>query len=156
MCRVHHEKYWAGIKTVGRNINKIRYANDTTLMAESEEELKSLLMKVKEESEIVGLKLNIQKTKIMASGPITSWEIVGETVETVPDFIFLGSKITADGDCSHEIKRHLLLERKLMTNLDHILKSRDITLPTQVYLLKGFKSQTINKAKCRRTDVFEL
>ena len=119
----------ARIKIAGRNINNLRYADDTTLMAESEEELKSLLMKVKEESEKVGLKLSIQKAKIMASGPITSWEIGGETVETVSDFIFLGSKITADGDCSHEIKRHLLLRRKPMTNLDSILKSRGITLP---------------------------
>ena len=119
----------AGIKTAGKNINNLRYADDTTLMAESEEELKSHLMKVKEESETVGLKLNIQKTKIIASCPITSWEIDGETVETVSDFIFLGSKITADGDCSHEIKRRLLLGRKVMTNLDSILKSRDITLP---------------------------
>ena len=120
----------AGIKISGRNINNLRYADDTTLMAESEEELKSLLMKVKEESEKLGLKLNIQKTKIMASSPITSWEIDGETVETVADFIFLGSKITVDGDCSHEIKRHLLLGRKVMINLDNILKSRDITLST--------------------------
>ena len=118
----------AGIKIAGRNINNLRYADDTTLMAESEEELKSLLMKVKEESENVGFKLNIQNTEIMASGPITSWEIDGETVETVPDFIFLGSKITADGDCSHEIKRRLLLGRKVMTNVDSILKSRDIPL----------------------------
>ena len=124
----------AGIKIAGRNISSLRYADDTILMAESEEELKSLL-KVKEESENIGLKLNIQKTKIMASGPITSWEIDGETVETVPDFIFGGSKITADGDCSHEIKRCLLLRRKLMTNLDSILKSRDITLPTKVHLV---------------------
>ena len=120
----------AGIKFARRNINNLRYADDTTLMAESDEELKSLLMKLKEESEKVGLKLNIQKMKIMASGPITSWEIDGETVETVRDFIFLASKITADGDCSHEIKRCLLLERKVMTNLDSIFKSRDITLPT--------------------------
>ena len=120
----------AGIKIAGRNINNLRYADDTTLMAETEEELKSLLMKVKEESEKVGLKLNIQKMKIMASSPITSWQIDGETVETVADFIFLGSKITVDGDCSHEIKRCLLLRRKVMTNLDSILKSRDITLPT--------------------------
>ena len=119
-----------GIKVAGRNINNLRYADDTTLMAKSEE-LKSLWMKVKEESEKVGLKLNIQKTKIMAPGPITSWEIDGETVETVSDFIFLGSQITADGDCSHEIKRHLLLGRKVMTNLDSIFKSRDITLPTK-------------------------
>ena len=121
----------AGIKIARRNINHLRYADDTTLMAESEEELKSLLMKVKEESEKVGLKLNIQKTKIMASGPITSWQIDGETVETVSDFIFGDSKITADGDCSHEIKRHLLLGRKVMTILDNILESRDITLPTR-------------------------
>ena len=127
----------AGIKIAGRNLNNLRYADDIILMAESEEELKSLLMKVKEESEKVGLKLNIQKKKIMASGPITSWEIDGETVETVSDFIFLGSKITADGDCSREIKRHLLLGRKVMTNLDSILKSRDITLPTKVCLVKA-------------------
>ena len=120
------EEPQAGIKIVGRNINNLRYADDTTLMAEIEEELKNLLMKVKEESEKVSLKLNIQKTKIMASGPITSWQIDGETVETVSDFIFLGSKITADGDCNHEIKRHLLFGRKVMTNLDSILKSRDI------------------------------
>ena len=126
------EKAQAGIKIARRNINNLRYADDTTLMAESEEELKSLLMKVKEESEKVGLKLNIQKTKIMASSLINSWQIDGETMETVSDFIFLGSKITADGDCSHEIKRHLFLERKLMTNLDSLLKSRDITLPTKV------------------------
>ena len=125
-----------GIKIAGRNINNLRYTDDTTLMAESEEELKSLLMKVKEESEKAGLKLNIQKTKIMASGPITSWEIDGKTVETVSDLIFLGSKITADGDCSHEIKRHLLLGRKAMINLDSILESRDITLPTKVHLVK--------------------
>ena len=128
------EEAQAGIKTAGRNINNLRYADDTTLMAESEEELKSLL-KVKEETEKVGLKLNIQKTKIMASGPITSWEIDWETVETVSDFIFGGSKITADGDCSHEIKRCLLLGRKVMTNLDSIVKSRDITLPTKVCLV---------------------
>ena len=142
------------IKIAGRNINNLRYADDTTLIAESEEELKSLLMKVKEESEKVGLKLNIQKTKIMASGPITSWEIGGETVS---DFIFLGSKITADGDCSHEIKRHLLLGRKVMTNLDSIFKSRDITLPTKVRLVKamvfpgvmyGCESWTVKKAEC--------
>ena len=120
----------AGIKIAGTNINNLRYADDTTLMAESEEELKSLLMKVKEDSEKVGLKLNIQKMKIMASGPISSWEIDGETLETVTDFIFLGSKITADGDCSHEIKRRFLLGRKVMTNPDNILKSRDITFPT--------------------------
>ena len=129
------EEVQAGIKIARRNINNFRYADDTTLMAESEEQ-KNLLMKVKEESEKVGLKLNIQKTKIMASGPITSWEIDGETVETVSDFTFLGSKITADGDCSHEIKRHLLLGRKFMINLDNILKSRDITLPTKVHLVK--------------------
>ena len=127
----------AGIKTAGRNINNLRYADDTTLMAESEEELKSLLRKVTEESGKVGLKLNIQKTKIMVSSPITSWEIEGEAVKTVPEFIFWGSKITADGDCSHEIKRHLLLGRKIMTNLDSIFKSRDITLPTKVRLIKA-------------------
>ena len=131
------EEAQAGIKIAGRNINNLRYADDTTLMAESEEELKGLLMKVKEESEKAGLKLNIQKTKIMASGPITSWEIDGETVETVSDFILGGSKITADGDCSHEIKRRLLLGRKVMSNLDSILKSRDITLPTKVSLVKA-------------------
>ena len=131
------EETQAGIKIAGRNINNLRYADDTTLMAESEEELKYLLMKVKEESEKVGLKLNIQKTKIMASSPITSWEIDGETVETVSDFIFLGSKITADGDYSHEIKRCLLLGRKVMTNLDSILKSSDDTLPTKVHLVKA-------------------
>ena len=144
----------AGIKIAGRNINNLRYADDTTLMAESEEELKSLLMKVKVESEKVGLKLNIQKTKIMASGPITSWEIDGETVS---DFIFLGSKITTDGDCSHEIKRCLLLGRKVMTNLDSIFRSRDITLPTKVRLVKavvfpvvmyGCESWTVKKAEC--------
>ena len=127
----------AGIKISRRNINNLRYADNTTLMAESEEELKSLLMKVKEESEKVGLKLNIQKTKIVASDPITSWQIDGETVETVADFIFLGSKVTADGDCSHEIKRQLLLGRKVMTNIDSILKNRDITLPTKVRLVKA-------------------
>ena len=127
----------AGIKIAGRNINNLSYADDTTLMAESKEELKNLLMKVKEENEKVGLKLNVQKMKIMASGPITSWEIDGETVETVSDFIFLGSKITENGDCSHEIKRHLLLGRKVMTNLDSIFKSRDITLPTKVHLVKA-------------------
>ena len=127
----------AGIKITRRNTNNLRYADDTTLMAESEEEPKSLLLKVKEESEKVGLKLNIQKTKIMASGPITSWQKDGETVETVADFIFLGSKITADGDCSHEIKRRLLLGRKVMTNLDRILKSRDIILSTKVHLVKA-------------------
>ena len=127
----------AGIKIAGRNINNLRHADGTTLMAESEKELKSLLMKVKEESEKVGLKLNIQKTKIMVSGPITSWQIDGETVETVADFILGGSKITADGDCSHEIKRHLLLGRKVKTNLDSILKSRNITLSTKVHLVKA-------------------
>ena len=155
----------AGIKIAWRNINHFRYADDTTLMAESEEELKSLLMKVKEESEKVDLKLNIQKTKIMASGPITSWEIDGETVETVADFIFVGSKITADGDCSHEIKRCLVLRRKVMTNLGSILKSRDITLSTKVHLVKamvfpvvmyGCESWTIKKAECGRIDAFEL
>ena len=159
------EEAQAGIKIARRNINNLRYADDTTLMAESEEELKSLLRKVKEESEKVGLKLNIRKKKIMASGPITSWEIDGETVETVSDFILVGSKITADGDCSHEIKRHLPLERKVMTNLDSILKSRDITLPTKVHLVKamvfpvvtyGCESQTVKKAECRRIDAFEL
>ena len=133
------EEAQAGIKIAGRDINNLSYADDTTLMAESEE-LKSLLMKVKEESEKVGLTLNIQKMKIMASGPITSWEIDGETVETVADFICLGSKITADGDCSHEMKRHLLLGRKVMTNLDSILKSRDITLSTKVRLVKAVTS----------------
>ena len=131
------EEAQARIKIAGRNINNLRYADDTTLMAESEEELKSLLMKVNVESEKVGSKLNIQKTKIMASGPTTSWEIDGETVETVSDFLFLGSKITADGDCSHEIKRCLLLGRKVMTKLDSILKSRDITLPTKIHTVKG-------------------
>ena len=131
------EEAQAGIKIARRNINNLRYTDDTTLTAESEEELKSLLMKVKVESEKVGLKLNIQKRKIMASGLIISWEIDGETVETVSDFIFLGSKIPADGDCSHEIKRHLLLGRKVMTNLDSIFKSRDITLPTKVRLVKA-------------------
>ena len=131
------EETQAGIKIAERNINNLRYADDTTLMAESEEELKSLLMKVKEEREKVGLKLNIQKIKIMASGPITSWEIDGEIVETVSDFIFGGSKVTADGDCSHEIKRRLLLGRKVMTNLGSLLKSKDITLPTKVRLVKA-------------------
>ena len=138
----HHEKCWAGrsqagIKIAKRNINNLRYADDTTLMAESKEELKRLLMKMKVESEKVGLKLNIQKTKIITSGPITSWQIDGERVETVSDFIFLGSKIIADGDHSHEIKKHLLLGRKVMTNLDSIFKSRDITLPTKVRLVKA-------------------
>ena len=159
------EDLQTGIKIAGRNINNLRYAGDATLMPESEEELKSLLMKVKEESENVGLKLNIQKTKIMASGPIISWQIDGETVETVTDFAFLGSKITADGDCSHEIKRHLLLGRKVMTNLDSILKSRDITLSTKFCLVKamdfpvvmyGCESWTIEKAEHRRIDAFEL
>ena len=159
------EEAQAGIKVAGRNINNLRYADGTTLMAESEEELKSLLIKVKEESEKVGLKLNIQKTKIIPSGPITSWEIDGETMETVSDFIFLDSKITAPGDCSHEIKRCLLLGRKVMTNLDSILKSRDITSPTKVCLVKamvfpvvvyGCESWTIKKAECRRIDAFEL
>ena len=152
----------AGLKIAGRNINNLRCAEETTLMAESKEQLKSLLMKVKEESENVGLELNIQKTKIMASGPITSWEI---DRETVADFIFLGSKITADGDCSHEIKRRLLLGRKVMTNLDSIFKSRDITLPIKVCLVKamvlpvvmyGCESWTIKKAEHRRIDAFEL
>ena len=137
------EEAQTGIKTAGRNINNFSFADDTTLMAESEEELKSLLMKEKEESEKVGLKLNIQKTKIMACGPITSWEIDGETVETVADFILGGSKITADGDCSHEIERRLLLGRKVMTNLDSILKSRDITLPTKVQQSYGFSSSHV-------------
>ena len=155
----------AGIKIAGRNINNLRYADDTALMAESEEELKSLLMKVKKESEEVGLKLNIQKTKIMACGPITSWQIDGETVRTVADFILGGSKITPDGDCSHEIKRRLLLGRKVMTNLDSIFKSRDSTLPTKVHLVKamvfpvvmyGCESWTVKKAERRRIDAFEL
>ena len=159
------EEAQAGIQIVGRNINNLRYADDTTLMAESEEELKSLLMKVKEESEKVGLKLNIQKTKIMVSGPITSWQIDGETLETVADFIFLGSKITVDGDCSHEIKRRLLLGRKIMTKLDSIVKSRDITLPTKVRLVKSMvfpvvmyrcESWTVKKAERWRIDAFEL
>ena len=137
MRNVGLEEAQAGSKIAGRNINNLRYADDTTFMAESEEELKSHLMKVKEESEKVGLKLNIQKTKIMASGPITSWETDGETMKTVSDFIFLGSKITADGNCSHEIKRRLLLGRKVMTNLDSILKSRDITFRTKVRLVKA-------------------
>ena len=136
-CRAGSTEAQAGIKISWRNINNLRYADDTTLMAESEEELKSLLMKVKEEKQKPGLKLNIQETKIMASGPITSWQVDGETMETVTDFIFLGSKITADGDCSHEIKRHLLLGRKAMTNLDSVLKSRDITLPTKVHTVKA-------------------
>ena len=151
------EEAQAGIKIARRNINNLKYADDTTLMAESEEELKSLLIKVKEESEKVGLKLNIQKTNIMASGPITSWEIDGETVETVSDFIFLGSQITADGDYSHEIKRRLLLGRRVMTNLDSIFKSRGITLPTKICLVKamvfpvvmyGCESWTVKRAEC--------
>ena len=155
--QAYFSKIQAGIKTAGRNINNLRYADDTTLVAESEEELKSLLMKVKEESENIGLKLSIQKTKIMVSGPITSWEIDGETVETVSDLILGGSKVIADGDCSHEIKRCLLLGRKVMTNLDSILKSRDITLPTKVHLVKamvfpvvmyGCESWTVKKAEC--------
>src|SRR5574337_916062 len=140
------EETQAGIKIAGRNINNLGYADDTTLMAESEEELKSPLMKVKAESEKVGLKFNIQKTKIMASSPTTSWEIDGETVETVSDFIFLGSKITRDGDCSHEIKRRLLLGRKVMTNLDSILKSRDIYLPTKVRLVKAMVFPVVGRA----------
>ena len=159
------EEAQAGIKISGRNINNLRYADDTTLMAESEEKLKSLLMKVKEESEKVGLKLNIQKTKIMASGPITSWKIDGETVKTVADFILGSSKITAAGVCSHEIKRCLLLGRKFMTNLDSIFKSRDITLSTKVRLIKamvfpvvmyGCESWTVKKTEHRRIDAFEL
>uniref|UniRef100_A0AC11CU50 Uncharacterized protein n=1 Tax=Ovis aries TaxID=9940 RepID=A0AC11CU50_SHEEP len=154
----------AGIKISGRNINNLRFADDTTLMAESKGKLKSLLMKVKEESEKVGLKLNIKKMKLMASGPIRSWQIDGETMETVTDFILAGSKITADGDCSHEIKRRLVLGRKAMTNLDSILESRDITLPTKVHLVKamvfpvvmyGCESWTVKKAECRRIDAFE-
>ena len=157
------EEAHAGIQIAGRNINNLRYVDDTTLMAESEEELKSLL--IKEESEKVGLKLNIQKTKIMASGPITSWQIDGETVGTVADFIFGGSKITADGDCSHEIKRCLLLGRKVMTSLDSLLKTRDITLSAKVCLVKavvflvvmyGCESWTVKKAECQRIDALEL
>ena len=159
------EEAQAGIKIARRNIKNLRYADDTILMAESEEELKSLLMKVKEESEKVGLKPNIQKIKIMASSPTTSWQINGETVETVADFILGGSKITADGDCSHEIKRRLLLERKVMTKLDSILKSRDITLSTNIHLVKavvfpvvicGCESWTIKKAEHQKIDTFEL
>jgi len=159
------EEAQGGIKIARRNINNLSYADDTTFMAESKEELKSLLMKVKEESEKVDLKLKIQKTNIMTSGPITSWQIDGETVETVADFIFLGSKVTADGDCSHKIKRCLLLGRKVMTNLDSILKSRDITLPSKVHLVKtmvfplvmyGCESWAIKKAEHRRIDAFEL
>ena len=165
ICRVHHEKRWAGrstagIKIAGRNINHLRYADDTTLLAESEEELKSLLMKVKVESEKVGLKLNIQETKIMASGPIPSWQIDGETVETVSDFIFWGFKITSDGDCSHGIKRCLLLGRKVMTNLDSIFKSREFTLSTKVRLVKtmvfpvvmyGCESSTIKQLSAKES-----
>ena len=163
-CTSGLDEAQAGIKIAGRNINNLRYADDTTLMAENEE-LKSLLMKVKKESEKFGLKLNIQKTKIMASGPITSWEIDGKTVERVADFIFLGSIITADGDCSHEIKRCLLLGRKVMTNLDSILKRRDITLSTKVLLVKakvfsmvmyGCESWSVKKAEHCRIDAFEL
>ena len=159
------EETQTGIKIAGRNINNLRYADDTTLMAESEDDLKSLLTKVKEKSEKVDLKLNIQKIKIMASGPITSWKIDRETVETVTDFIFLSSKITADGDCSHEIKRHLVLRRKPMTNLDSILKSRDISLLTKICTVKGLVfpvvmyrcySWTIKKGKHQRIDAFEL
>ena len=159
------EEAQAGIKIAGRNSNNFRYADDPTVMAESEEELKSLLMNVKEESEKVDLKLNIQKTKIMASSPITSWQIDGETVETMTDFIFLGFKITVDGDCSHEIKRCLLLGRKVMTNLDSILKSRDLTFPTKVHLVKAMvfpvvmyecESWTLKKAEHGRIDAFEL
>ena len=159
------EEAQAGIKIAGRNINNLRYTDGTTLMAESEEELKSFLIKVKEESEKVGLKLNIQKTKIMASGPITSWEIDGQTVETVSDFILWGSKITANGDCSHEMKRRLLLGRKVMTNPDSIFKSRDITLPTKVCLVKamvfrvvmcGCESWIVKKAGHQRIVAFEL
>ena len=159
------EEAQAGIKIARRNINNLRYVDDTTLMAESEEELKSLLMKLKEESEKVALRLTIQKTKIMASGPITSWQIDGETLETVRDLTLGGSQITADGDCSHEIKRHLLLGRKVMTNLDSIFKSRDITLSTKVHLVKamvfpvvmyGCESWTVKKAECLRIDAFEL
>ena len=159
------EEAQAGIKIARRNIHNLRYADDTTLMAESKEELKSLLIKVKDESDKVGLKLNIQKMKIMASSPITSWEIDGETVETVSDFILGGSKTTADGDCSHEIKRRLLLGRKVLTNLDSIFKNRDISLPTKVHLVKAMvfpvviyrcESWTVKKAECRRIDAFEL
>ena len=157
------EEAQAGIKIDGRNINNLRYADDTILMAESEEELKSLLMKVKEESKKVGLKLNIQKTKIMAFGPITSWQIDGKKVEALTDFIFLGSKLTGDGDCSHEIKRCLLLGRKAMTNLDSVLKSRDITLPTKVHIIKaivfpvvmcGCESWPIKNAECQGMLVY--
>ena len=163
MWNARMDEAQAGIKISGRNINNLRYTDDTTLMAESEEELKSLLMKMKEESEKLGLKLNIQKTKIMASGPITSWQINGETMEIVRDFILGGSKITADGDWSHEIKRRLLLGRKVMTNLDSILKSKDVTLPTKVRLVKavvfpvvmyGCESWTVKKAERQRIHAF--
>ena len=170
ICRVHHVKArldeaQTGIKIIGRNINNLRYADDFTLMAESEEELKSLLMKVKEESEKTVLKLSIKKMKIMASGPITSWQIDGETMETVTDFILLGSKLTADGNCSHEIKRCLLLGSKAMTKLDSILKNRDISLPRKIHLVKtmvfpvvmyGCERWTIKKAEHQRTDAFKL
>ena len=165
MRNVGLEETQAGSKIAGRNISNLRYADDTTLMAESEEERKSLLMKVKEESKKVGLNLKIQKTKIMASGPFISWEIDGETEKTVSDFIFLGSKITADGDCNHEIKRRLLLRRKVMTNLDSIFKSRGIILLTKVWLVKamvfpvvmyGCESWTVKKAEHQRIDAFEL
>ena len=158
-------KHKPGVKIARRNINNLRYADDTTLMAENEEELKSLLMKVKKESEKVGLNATFKTTKIMASGPITSWQINGETLEAVRDFLFLGSKIIADGDCSHEIKRRLLLGRKVMTNLDSILKSKDITLPTKVHLVKamvfpvvmyGCESWTVKKVEHRRIDAFKL
>ena len=165
MCNTGVDEAQAGIKIAGRSINNLRYADDTTLMAESEEELKSFLIKVKEESEKAGLKPSIQKTKIMASGPIPSWQIDEETMETVRDFIFGGSKITADGDCSHEIKRHLLFRRKAMTNLDNILKSKDIILLTKVCRVKAMvfpvvmyrcESWTVKKTECRRIDVFKL
>ena len=165
MLNARLDEAQAGIKIAGRNINNHRYTDDTTFMAESKEELKRLLMKVKEENEKAGLKLTIQKTKIMASSPITSWQIDGETMERVTDFIFLGSKITSDGDCSHEIKRCLVLGRKPMSNLDSILKSRHITLPTKVCLVKamvfpvvmyGCESWSIKKAECQRIDAFEL
>ena len=165
MWNVRLDETQAGIKIAGRNTNNLIYADDTNLMAENKEALKSLLKKVKEESEKSGLKLNFQETKIMASGPITSWQIDGETMETVKDFIFLGSKITEDDDCNHEIKRHLLIGRKAMTNLDSILKRRNITLPTKVHLVKamvfpvvmyGCESWTIRKAEHWRIDAFEL
>ena len=165
MYNARRDESQAGIKIAGRNINNLRHADDATLMAESEEELKSLLMRIKEESEKAGLKLNIQKTKTMASSPITSWEIEGEKMQTVRDFVFLDSKITADGDCNHEIKRRLLLGRRAMTNLDSMLKSRGSTLQTNVHLVKakifpivvyGCESWTIKKAKCQRIDAFKL